>query len=1130
MSLKIVLDTREASRNAENFAKAIDRVAASTHLAGVSADKLMKATATLSRRFGRIASAASASASAMDSSAGAMSNASKQAGQFGNTADRVSRSTSNLSRSLKGLVASYVGFRSVTGSVRTLAELEQGIVTLGTVTSKTGEDLAELQRVAVETAQATKFTPKETTAALLELSRAGQSASVAAASLLDVSNLAAAGVLDLGAAAGLTAATMAQFQSQFVNSNDVASTFVAVADRTKSTVSSLGSAMSQAGQAAADFNIDLEQAVVTVGVLQTAGIQASRSGRALKTILSSLATANTKKRGRGAMEQLGLEAKDLIATVESGQLFGLFKRLKKAVNDLPDPNQKTGVLTALVGKDFSGILSAALEGTNKMDEVLANLSTKQDELADKAEKQNDTLTGSLRNVSSAFQEMLLVIGDSGVTGGLKSMFNTLSGGIRILGGVDTSLVKVTTSAKVFAGVIKGLVVLGGFKLLAKSVGGISVAMTAATAATAKYTAGVGLATGATTRLGVAATLLGKLSPWGAIAIGISAAVAALSIFNGKTQESIDNQERLKRIGSSLGRFEDLASPTDSFGEVKDPSRRIEDLQAAEARLEDVFTDIEGGKSFDPRSFEQLSRFLTPKAREILSLPEPSNSYGTQDQNEALDKAELLGANIAGTGLLPRDTARQSVSSINLSNISVTDKKALDFREEVTKAIAAEREEMSKLLEVRAQERQAKADANADSAKTADPKFGSEVQDIKSAMKIKELRAEINDLIEFGTELQKSGIPALEQNIVAEREAVRIRKEGVDLSNDELSTIRKGIALKVADKTRAAEDAQEERRQKAEDAKLEKDFQKAEANEESLKEVKAKALKEETERAEKLREVYAEIARIRALDAMSEEDRERAVADFDTQKKILDVDPNATAEARRAGAQAVEDVKQKQDAQKRVQIALEAEQALKEQELALQNVGAQVGNQFADAFDAIASGSKSAKEAFRDMAKDMIKQLIRIALVKAASNIFGSFAGKKTTRTEKIDAAGQGLGSLPPGETYGPPAPNQQGGIIPAQQGRVISTPTMINRGGKRYSVSEGGGSTPEAVFPLQRNARGELGIAGAGGGGNTYHFTFPGIKDGSEARKAKRTIGQQVSSVIAASDAKRNRQGMRPKG
>jgi hypothetical protein len=78
------------------------------------------------------------------------------------------------------------------------------------------------------------------------------------------------------------------------------------------------------------------------------------------------------------------------------------------------------------------------------------------------------------------------------------------------------------------------------------------------------------------------------------------------------------------------------------------------------------------------------------------------------------------------------------------------------------------------------------------------------------------------------------------------------------------------------------------------------------------------------------------------------------------------------------------------------------------------------------------------------------------------------------------------------------------------------------------AYAEGAKTTPEAIFRLARDERGNLGVAAVGGGGDTINMSFPGVRNAQDAKAMRATIGQQVRSLRAGD--KRGRRGRRPAG
>ena len=135
------------------------------------------------------------------------------------------------------------------------------------------------------------------------------------------------------------------------------------------------------------------------------------------------------------------------------------------------------------------------------------------------------------------------------------------------------------------------------------------------------------------------------------------------------------------------------------------------------------------------------------------------------------------------------------------------------------------------------------------------------------------------------------------------------------------------------------------------------------------------------------------------------------------------------------------------------------------------------------------------------------------------------------------------------------------GFTPAQIGQIITEPSLINRGSRLFSVAEGGGTTPEAILPLERDGRGRLGVtasdvtgasrprsgglserelqqvvavverAGSGGGTNNISMSFPSVRNARDARDQRTTLGQTVRRALsAAGQTMTSSRGMRPAG
>jgi hypothetical protein len=151
----------------------------------------------------------------------------------------------------------------------------------------------------------------------------------------------------------------------------------------------------------------------------------------------------------------------------------------------------------------------------------------------------------------------------------------------------------------------------------------------------------------------------------------------------------------------------------------------------------------------------------------------------------------------------------------------------------------------------------------------------------------------------------------------------------------------------------------------------------------------------------------------------------------------------------------------------------------------------IASSMGDAFMSIVDGTKSAKDAFKDMAREIIKRLYEILVVEElVQSISGTIKGAFS-------------GGLAPSSSSRPQ-------IRPFADGGVLSGPTMFPMaGGKTGLMGEAG---PEAIMPLKRGANGKLGVQMEGGAGSTtvvQNFNFQANGDDS----VKRIIAQAAPQI-----------------
>jgi hypothetical protein len=140
------------------------------------------------------------------------------------------------------------------------------------------------------------------------------------------------------------------------------------------------------------------------------------------------------------------------------------------------------------------------------------------------------------------------------------------------------------------------------------------------------------------------------------------------------------------------------------------------------------------------------------------------------------------------------------------------------------------------------------------------------------------------------------------------------------------------------------------------------------------------------------------------------------------------------------------------------------------------------------FMAMVDGTKSVKDAFRDMARDIIKELYRVLVVKRLVGAISNF---------KLFADGGAFSGGSQIQAYA--------------DGGVVGGPTYFPMaGGKTGLMGEAG---PEAIMPLKRGSNGKLGVQmeGSSQGNVVIHQSFNFQANGDDS--VKKLIAQAAPQI-----------------
>lgn len=363
---------------------------------------------------------------------------------FQGEAKRSETATDKLSASVKRMATSFVAgaaaafsFRAITS---VLSGFEQSMASVAAITGATGQELASLRDIAKELGATTEFSASQAADGLKFLGMAGFDAAESISAIPDVLNLATAASMDLAQAADITSNIMGAFGIAATNANQAADVLALAASRANTDVAQLGSAMAMAGPVANALGVDIGETAAAIGALSDLGIQGSMAGTGLRRVLSSL--ANATPAATKALNGLGLSMADL--NPATNELVDIVDRLAAV-------NLSAADAFTIFGDRGAPAILALIENNAKLRELTGELGNAEGAARRMAETMRDNLGGDFKGLVSSVEAVIIALGESGLTGVLRSMTQTATTFLRTVADNMDAILRAATGLAVYMG-------------------------------------------------------------------------------------------------------------------------------------------------------------------------------------------------------------------------------------------------------------------------------------------------------------------------------------------------------------------------------------------------------------------------------------------------------------------------------------------------------------------------------------------------------------------------------------------------------------------------------------------------------------------------------------------------------
>src|SRR5699024_2833050 len=286
-------------------------------------------------------------------------------------------------------------------AVKTGLDYEASMSRVAATSGATGKDLDNLKDKAREMGRTTQFSASESAEAMNFMAMAGWDAEEMMGGISGVMDLAAASGEDLASVSDIVTDGLAAFGFQAEDSGRVADVLASESSNANTNIGIMGESFKNVAPVAGAMGYSIEDTSVALGLMANAGIKGSKSGTALRNMMTNLAKPTDQM--KGAMDELGLSLKDSDGEMKS--FDDIMQDLRGSFADL-DEGQKAQYASTLFGKEaMSGALAVINASEEDYNDLAGAIDNSEGAASDMADIVNDNLKGSLKETMSAIQDL-----------------------------------------------------------------------------------------------------------------------------------------------------------------------------------------------------------------------------------------------------------------------------------------------------------------------------------------------------------------------------------------------------------------------------------------------------------------------------------------------------------------------------------------------------------------------------------------------------------------------------------------------------------------------------------------------------------------------------------------------------
>lgn len=323
--------------------------------------------------------------------------------------DTLSGVSQNLSSAGKvmsaALTAPLAGMAAA--SLKAGADFEAGMSSVKAVSGATGDEMKQLEDLALKMGAETKYSAKEAASGIEELIKAGVSVKdIMGGGLKGALSLAAAGEIELADAAEIASTVLNSFKADGLNVAQAADILAGAANASATSVQEMKFSLSMCSAVASAVGLSFKDTSTALAVFAQNGLKGSDAGTSLKTMLMNLQPSTDKQ--VKLFKELGLTTAQGTSAFYNAQgklksMAEIAGLLQSSMRHLTDA-QRLQAMETLFGSDAiraANILyKEGANGVNKMQTEMGKVTA-----ADVAAERMNNLKGSLEQLKGSIETL-----------------------------------------------------------------------------------------------------------------------------------------------------------------------------------------------------------------------------------------------------------------------------------------------------------------------------------------------------------------------------------------------------------------------------------------------------------------------------------------------------------------------------------------------------------------------------------------------------------------------------------------------------------------------------------------------------------------------------------------------------